>query len=57
MSDDTHAMFNPIVAGARADRGMPSFVHLLPVEQMTLLHQYLIKRAHDLVALHDDGED
>ena len=56
MSDDTHAMFNQIVAGARADRGMPSFVHLLPVEQMALLHQYLIKRSHDLVALHDSRE-
>ncbi len=51
MNPETHAQFAPIVAGARARQGMPSFAHVLPPEQITLVHQYLIKRAHDLTAM------
>ena len=51
MNPATHAQFAPIVAGARARKGMPSFAHVPPPEQITLVHQYLIKRAHDLTAM------
>ena len=50
MSSDSHAQFQGIVAGALAKRGMPAFGHVLPPEQVELVHQYLIKRAHDLQA-------
>ena len=49
MNKETHAQFNAIIAGARADRGMPVFSHLVQPEQMELIHQYVIKRSHDLV--------
>lgn len=48
MSAETHAQFNGIVAGARRVKGMPSFAHLLPVEYMELLHQYIIYRSKAL---------
>ena len=50
MKPETHEIFAGIVAGAYAKRGMPSFGHVLPPEQTALIHQYLIKRSHDLVA-------
>ncbi len=50
MNTETHEQFNAIIAGARADRGMPVFSHLINTEQMDLIHQYVIKRGHDLVA-------
>ncbi|MBR9812800.1 PQQ-dependent dehydrogenase, methanol/ethanol family [bacterium] len=50
MKEDTHKIFGGIVAGAYAKRGMPSFGHVLPPEQTALIHQYVIKRSHDLVA-------
>ena len=49
MSEDTHKIFAGIVSGAYAQRGMPSFGHVMPPEQIELVRQYLIKRSHDLV--------
>lgn len=49
MSPQTHAEFNAIVAGARAVRGMPPFGHVLPPEQMELIHQYLAQQSHALL--------
>ncbi len=49
LSAETHEQFNAIVAGARADKGMPAFGHLIQPEQMEAIHQYIIKRSHDLV--------
>ncbi|WP_034411520.1 PQQ-dependent dehydrogenase, methanol/ethanol family [Derxia gummosa] len=43
-----HEAFNGIVAGARMQRGMPSFAEVLKPEDMRLIHEYLVKRAHDL---------
>lgn len=48
MDADTHAQFAAIVAGARAQRGMPAFAHLLPPEQVALIHEYLKFRAAEL---------
>ena len=50
MNAQTHAQFQGIVAGALAKRGMPAFGHVLPPEQVELVHQYLIKRAQDVQA-------
>ncbi len=50
LSTDSHLQFNAIVAGARAAKGMPAFGDALLPEHMTLIHQYIIKRAHDLQA-------
>jgi len=50
LSADTHAQFNAIVAGARADKGMPPFANAMLPEHMEMIHQYVIKRAHDLKA-------
>ncbi len=49
LSPENHKIFAAIVAGARADKGMPSFSHALKPDQVELIHQYLIKRSHDLV--------
>ena len=51
LSADKHASFLGIVYGARASRGMPSFAGRLKPEEVEAIHQYLIKRAHDL---HDE---
>lgn len=51
LSADKHASFLGIVYGARASRGMPSFAGRLKPEEVQDIHQYLIKRAHDL---HDE---
>jgi quinohemoprotein ethanol dehydrogenase len=51
LSADKHASFLGIVYGARASRGMPSFAGRLKPEEVEDIHQYLIKRAHDL---HDE---
>ena len=45
---ETHAQFGAIVAGSLAQRGMPSFGHLLPPDYVRLIHQYVIKRSRDL---------
>lgn len=48
LGEDEHAQFADIVKGARVARGMPSYGHVIPDEQIELLHQYVIKRGHDL---------
>lgn len=50
MKQKEHDEFSAIVAGSRADRGMPALGHLIQPEMMELIHQYIIKRSHDLVA-------
>lgn len=37
-------------SGARMNKGMPAFNAVLSPEDMELIHQYVIKRAHDLDA-------
>ena len=49
MSPETHKIFTAIVAGARANKGMPSFSHALQPDQVELIHQYIIQRSHALV--------
>jgi len=48
LTPQKHAIFPGIVYGARASRGMPSFAGRLKPEEVDAIHQYLIKRAHDL---------
>jgi quinohemoprotein ethanol dehydrogenase len=50
LSPQKHTIFPGIVAGAYASRGMPAFNDLLPPEYIEAVHQYIIKRAHDLKA-------
>ncbi|MBC3487639.1 PQQ-dependent dehydrogenase, methanol/ethanol family [Pseudomonas kermanshahensis] len=45
---DKHQMFLGILYGGRVPDGMPSFADNLNPEQVEQVHQYLIKRAHDL---------
>ena len=51
LTPEKHQMFNAIVSGALARKGMPNFTDILKAEDMDAIHQYVIKRAHDL-----DGE-
>jgi quinohemoprotein ethanol dehydrogenase len=48
MKPETHKMFPGILAGAYSKKGMPIFADILPPEYQGALHQYLIKRSHDL---------
>jgi quinohemoprotein ethanol dehydrogenase len=48
LTPQKHAIFLGIVYGARANHGMPSFAGRLKPEEVDAIHQYLIKRAHDL---------
>lgn len=48
LTPDKHAIFAGIVAGAQADRGMPSFAGRLDADEVEAIRQYLIKRSHDL---------
>ncbi|MDB5986848.1 MAG: PQQ-dependent dehydrogenase, methanol/ethanol family [Nevskia sp.] len=50
LTPQKHAMFAGIVAGARAQRGMPGFSDVLKPADVDAIHQYLIKRAQDLKA-------
>jgi quinohemoprotein ethanol dehydrogenase len=50
LTADKHAMFNGILAGALAARGMPAMSDVLTPEDIEAVHQYLIKRANDLKA-------
>ncbi|MES1944443.1 putative quinoprotein ethanol dehydrogenase [Salinisphaera sp. PC39] len=52
----THEQFADIVKGARTVRGMPSFGHVLDDTQIDLIHEYVIKRSHDLAARVRDSE-
>ncbi len=48
LTPQKHAIFLGIVYGARANHGMPAFAGRLKPEEVDAIHQYLIKRAHDL---------
>ena len=48
LTPEKHAIFAGIVAGAKADRGMPSFAGRFSLDEVEAIRQYLIKRSHDL---------
>jgi quinohemoprotein ethanol dehydrogenase len=48
MDAEKHALFAAVLAGAKADRGMPAFTGRLTPEDVEALRQYIIKRSHDL---------
>jgi len=48
LTPEKHQMFLGILYGGRVPDGMPSFSDALKPEQVEQVHQYLIKRAHDL---------
>ncbi|TJY65002.1 PQQ-dependent dehydrogenase, methanol/ethanol family [Sinimarinibacterium sp. CAU 1509] len=48
LTPEKHQIFNGILAGAFAQRGMASFMDLLKPEDVEAVHQYLMQRAHDL---------
>ncbi|WP_447736502.1 PQQ-dependent dehydrogenase, methanol/ethanol family [Pseudomonas shirazensis] len=48
LTAEKHQMFLGILYGGRIPDGMPSFAEALKPEQVEQVHQYLIKRAHDL---------
>ncbi len=50
LSAEKHQIFVGILAGAYANRGMPSFNDTLDAEQVDSIHQYLIQRGRDLRA-------
>lgn len=50
LAPQTHEQFPLIVKGLRSPRGMPSFHDVLDDRQIELIHNYVIKRAHDLQA-------
>ncbi len=50
LTPEKHQLFQGIVAGAFAAKGMPSFTGTLSNEQVEDIHQYVIKRAQDLKA-------
>jgi len=49
LSKENHQAFLGIVYGGRVPDGMPSFAEELSPEQVELVHQYIIKRSHDLL--------
>lgn len=48
LSAEKHQMFLSILYGGRIPDGMPSFADRLKPNEVAKLHDYLIKRAHDL---------
>jgi len=48
MSAEKHGIFAGILAGAYAQKGMPSFMDVLAAEDVDSIHHYLVKRAQDL---------
>ncbi|RDI38257.1 PQQ-dependent dehydrogenase, methanol/ethanol family [Gluconacetobacter liquefaciens] len=50
LSSGQHQMFASIVKGAFQQLGMPSYDGVLTDDQISLIHDYLIKRAYDLKA-------
>ena len=48
MTPETHQLFNGILAGAYAAKGMPGVMDKLKPDDVEAIHQYVIKRAHDL---------
>lgn len=43
-----HEQFLAVTSGSRLNRGMPNYASVLKPEDMELIRQYIIKRAHDL---------
>ena len=50
MSEETHKMFNGILAGAYTNKGMPNLMDVLSEDDVEAVHQYINKRANDLKA-------
>lgn len=50
LTQQRHNEFAGILYGGRIPDGMPSFANALDMEQINQIHQYLIKRSHDLQA-------
>ena len=50
LSPDKHKIFNGIVGGIYAERGMPGFAGTLNAADIEAVHQYIIRRTQDLVA-------
>ena len=48
LTEEKHQMFLGILYGGRVPDGMPSFADAFTPEQVDQVHQYLIKRSHDL---------
>ncbi|MCX7069941.1 MAG: PQQ-dependent dehydrogenase, methanol/ethanol family [Gammaproteobacteria bacterium] len=48
LSAEKHGIFAGILAGAYAQKGMPSFMDVLAAEDVDSIHHYLVKRAQDL---------
>ncbi|MGQ0530744.1 MAG: PQQ-dependent dehydrogenase, methanol/ethanol family [Panacagrimonas sp.] len=48
MTPETHQLFTGILAGAYAGKGMPGVMDKLTPADVEAIHQYVIKRAHDL---------
>ncbi len=48
LTADKHQMFLGILFGGRVPDGMPSFADAFTPQQVDQIHQYLIKRSHDL---------
>lgn len=48
MTAKKHDQYLAVLAGARLNRGMPSFAGVLEPADMELIRQYIVKRAHDL---------
>ncbi|MES2264634.1 MAG: PQQ-dependent dehydrogenase, methanol/ethanol family [Pseudomonadota bacterium] len=48
LSAEKHGIFAGIVAGALAYRGMPAFADMYTPDEVSAIHQYIVKRAHDL---------
>ncbi|NGY05765.1 PQQ-dependent dehydrogenase, methanol/ethanol family [Solimonas terrae] len=48
LTADKHLLFNGILAGAYASKGMPAMMDVLSADDADAIHQYLIQRAHDL---------
>jgi quinohemoprotein ethanol dehydrogenase len=49
LSAEQHELFMPTVyGGLRSHLGMPPFGNILPQEDVEAIHQYIIKRSHDL---------
>ncbi|MCK6427446.1 MAG: c-type cytochrome, partial [Burkholderiaceae bacterium] len=48
MTPKKHEQYVAVVSGSRLNRGMPNFASVLKPEDMELIRQYIVKRAHDL---------
>ena len=48
LTPEKHQMFAGILAGAFAQKGMPSVMDKFTAEDVEAVHQYVIKRSHDL---------